>query len=96
VRIWTAVIRRPPAPLAPTYRARPYWWDGVALPPGSSGPLPGASDVVVIGSGYTGLGAALELARAGRHVAVVERGTLAEGASSRNGGMVHPGLKHDI
>jgi glycine/D-amino acid oxidase-like deaminating enzyme len=58
--------------------------------------LPGEADVVVVGAGYTALGAALELARRGRHVVVVDRGEVGAGASSRNGGMVHPGTKHDL
>jgi len=74
----------------------PYWWDGVALPdPMGERPLPEA-DVAVVGGGYTGLGAALELARRGRSVVVLDSGGIARGASSRNGGMVHPGVKRDL
>ena len=65
--------------------------------PDPAGERPAASvDVVVVGGGYTGLGAALELARRGRSVAVLDSGGIARGASSRNGGMVHPGVKHDL
>jgi len=53
-------------------------------------------DIAVVGGGYTGLAAALELARRGRAVAVLDSGGIARGASSRNGGMVHPGVKHDL
>jgi glycine/D-amino acid oxidase-like deaminating enzyme len=58
--------------------------------------LPGDADVLIVGAGYTGLGAALELARRGRHPVVVDRDGVASGASSRNGGMVHPGGKHAL
>jgi len=49
------------------------------------------ADVVIVGSGFTGLSAALELARAGRDVLVLERDSLGFGASSRNGGMIGSG-----
>src|SRR3990172_12781560 len=57
-------------------------------------PLPAKADVVVIGGGYTGLSAALQLAKHGASVTLLERESLGWGASSRNGGMVLPGLKH--
>jgi glycine/D-amino acid oxidase-like deaminating enzyme len=58
-----------------------------------TGDLPARTDVAVVGSGYTGLHAALELRRSGAEVTVLERETIGWGASSRNGGMVTPGLK---
>jgi glycine/D-amino acid oxidase-like deaminating enzyme len=51
------------------------------------------ADVAVVGAGYLGVTAALALAAGGARVVVVERGTLAEGASALNGGQVIPGLK---
>lgn len=59
-------------------------------------PLPERADVVVIGGGYTGLSAALQLAKLGAHVTVLERETIGWGASSRNGGMVLTGHKHGV
>ena len=50
----------------------------------------------MIGAGYTGLSAAWELARRRRRVVVVDRHEIGRGASARNGGMVHPGTKHDL
>lgn len=52
-----------------------------------------ACDVAIIGGGYTGLSAALHLARAGRSVIVVEAAEPGWGASGRNGGQVIAGLK---
>jgi glycine/D-amino acid oxidase-like deaminating enzyme len=84
------------APLSPDYEARPYWWDEVELPQPAPTPLPAEVDVVVVGAGYTGLAAAWELSRGGRHVVVVDRDDIGAGASSRNGGMAHPGGKRDV
>jgi glycine/D-amino acid oxidase-like deaminating enzyme len=50
-------------------------------------------DAVIVGGGYTGIMAAATLARRGRSVALLEKNELGWGASSRNGGMVHPGFK---
>ena len=65
----------------------PFWW--AAAPRDlASDPLPEAVDVAVVGSGYTGLSAALRLAEGGASVAVIDAGTLAAGASSRNFGLL--------
>ena len=63
------------------------------LPDRSGRPLPDTTDVVVIGGGYTGINAAREMARRGLAVSLVEAETLGFGASTRNGGIVHPGYK---
>ncbi len=49
-------------------------------------------DVVVVGAGFTGLRAALELAIKGVQVAVIDAGDVGWGASGRTGGQVNPML----
>jgi len=39
----------------------PYWWEGVRPISVRRAPLPRNADVLVVGSGYTGLSAALTL-----------------------------------
>ena len=76
------------------YERRPYWHATMpALPDRSGRPLPEDVDVAVIGGGYTGLAAARQLATQGASVAVLEARTLGWGASTRNGGIAHPGYK---
>jgi glycine/D-amino acid oxidase-like deaminating enzyme len=70
-----------------------YWLTTVQMPVPPAQPLPEKVDVAVIGSGFTGLSAALALAKRGAKVAVLESETIGWGASSRNGGMVLSGLK---
>ncbi|CAK7259512.1 MULTISPECIES: FAD-binding oxidoreductase [unclassified Shinella] len=48
-------------------------------------------DAVIIGGGLAGLSTALQLARAGRSVAVLEAESIGFGASGRNGGFVSAG-----
>lgn len=48
------------------------------------------ADVAIVGAGFTGLRAALELAQQGVNVVVVDAGQIGWGASGRNGGQVNP------
>ncbi len=84
------------APLASDFREVPLWHSGVTLPEGirRTSPLPTRADVAIVGGGYCGIMAAAELARRGRDVVLVEADELGTGASTRNGGMVIPELKH--
>jgi glycine/D-amino acid oxidase-like deaminating enzyme len=58
--------------------------------------VPDATDVAIVGGGYTGLSAARTLARLGADVTLLERDRLGAGASARNGGFVLPGFKPEL
>ncbi len=62
----------------------PYWWD--AAPPVDAPPAEWQNcvDVVIVGGGFTGFGAAIPLARAGLRVLIVEKDKIGAGASTRN------------
>lgn len=71
-----------------------------AVSAGAERPFPRLSgearaDVCVIGGGYTGLSAALHLAQAGARVVLVEAEAIGFGASGRNGGQIHTGLRKE-
>ena len=79
-------------------KTTPFWTDQFPRPadlPVASA-CPSEVDVAIVGSGYTGLTAARELAKSGAVVTVLERETIGWGASSRNGGMATPGIKQSI
>jgi glycine/D-amino acid oxidase-like deaminating enzyme len=79
--------------LSTDFRNAPYWWDAAPLTESADGALAPSYDVVVVGSGYTGLRAALTLARAGRSVAVFDKERPGFGASRRNAGYLGRTLK---
>ncbi len=77
-------------------RNEPYWWEAAPPTTLSQATVATRSDVVIVGAGYTGLSAAITLARAGRSVQVFDKLRPGEGASTRNGGIasgsVRPGF----
>lgn len=78
--------------LHPDFVARPYWWEAAAPTAWHSSELPAQTQVLIVGAGYAGLNAALELARAGVAVCAVDAEQFGFGASSRNGGAVSAGV----
>lgn len=72
-----------------------YWHDTASRFAGAvQGQVEGHYDVAVIGAGFTGLGAARQLAMSGAKVIVLEGETVGFGASGRNGGHLNNGLAH--
>jgi glycine/D-amino acid oxidase-like deaminating enzyme len=76
----------PAAALMPDFKNAPYWWDAAPPVPAPHQALPVSADVIIVGAGLTGLNAALPLARAGRHVVVLDREDIGFCASRRNAG----------
>ncbi|MET1160907.1 MAG: FAD-binding oxidoreductase [Pseudoxanthomonas sp.] len=70
------------------------WYAASAAPLPDQQPLQGRvdADVCILGAGYTGLSAALELAEAGYKVVVLEAERVGWGASGRNGGQAIAGF----
>jgi len=73
-----------------------YWLDGLGPAPRTGGDLPKEADVIIVGSGYTGLNAALECARAGRSTLVLDAGDPGQGCSTRNGGQISTSVKPSL
>jgi glycine/D-amino acid oxidase-like deaminating enzyme len=74
-----------------------FWADGRPRPPRDE-PPPERCDVLVVGAGYTGLWAALELLdrQPGLRVVVLDAARVGDGASGRNGGWLEPSLTHGL
>ncbi|MDO8958813.1 MAG: FAD-binding oxidoreductase [Rhodocyclaceae bacterium] len=73
---------------------RSSYYEATVVRPLSRAPLSGriAADVCVVGGGYAGLSAALELAERGYTVALLEAQQVGWGASGRNGGQALVGF----
>ncbi len=74
------------------FKARPYWWEAYTPLPLPEIDLPKDVRVAVVGAGYAGLSAALELDRAGFSCLVLDAAEPGFGASTRSGGMVSGGV----
>ena len=86
-----------PHALAPAARHAPSYYAATRREQAPTAPFegPAQADVCVIGGGYAGLATALHLARRGVDVVVLEQSLLGWGASGRNGGQVHVGMRRD-
>ena len=79
--------------LARDFKATPYWLEAAPLSDSEPGEMPPRTDVAIVGAGYTGLSAAVTLARRGREILVLEAGLPGDGASTKNAGNVTRTLK---
>jgi glycine/D-amino acid oxidase-like deaminating enzyme len=70
----------------------PYWWEAYRPTTGELVDVPRSVRVAIVGGGYAGLSAALELAKHGIDAVVLEANELGFGASTRNGGAVSGGV----
>ena len=75
------------------FKTAPYWWDEVPRPTLPEIALPERVDVAIVGSGYTGLHAALQTARGGRDTLVFDAEDAGWGCSTRNGGQISVSIK---
>ena len=75
------------------FQTAPYWWDRTPRPACTDTPLPGQTDVLIVGSGYTGLNAGLVTARSGLDTVIVDAESAGWGCSSRNGGQLSGEIK---
>lgn len=75
------------------FQAKPFWWERTPRPVLATEPLPATAEVLIIGSGYTGLSAAAQTAQHGLHTVVVDTGAIGHGCSTRNGGQVSPSIR---
>ena len=78
---------------AEEWKDTPFWLDGLRPISVSYAFKKSKVGVLVIGSGYTGLQAALRIARAGKDVLVVDAGYPGFGCSTRNGGQLSTSIK---
>lgn len=77
----------------PDYKETPFWWERVPRPVLPEAALPARVDVAIIGSGYTGLSAAIQTARGGRDTIVLDAEDAGWGCSTRNGGQISTSIK---
>jgi glycine/D-amino acid oxidase-like deaminating enzyme len=74
-------------------RHTPFWWDAAMPRRDVPSTFHESCDVAIVGAGYTGLAAAIVLAREGKSVQVFDRQRPGEGASSRNGGIMSGNIR---
>src|SRR5260370_27365353 len=68
------------------FKPIPYWWEAYTPTASDLVEVPRAARVAIVGGGYAGLSAALELAKHGIEAVVLEANELRFGASTRNCG----------
>ena len=76
-----------------TAQYQPYWWEAAPLSLQRNENTLDINDidVAIIGGGFTGISAALTLAKAGKKAIIFDQGPIGFGASTRNGGQIGSG-----
>lgn len=82
--------------LKPDCKHSSYWLDDAPPPPPTEAQPLETVDVAIIGSGYTGLNAAIETARGGRSTLVLDAEDPGWGCSTRNGGQISTSIKPSL
>lgn len=91
-------LRLPLLPQSGRMSENPQGWYGASAGAAQERPaLAGrrTADVCIVGAGYTGLSAAIHAAETGARVIVLEAERVGFGASGRNGGQIHTGLRKE-
>jgi gamma-glutamylputrescine oxidase len=91
------MARTAPAALKPSATHAPSYYAATVKERVATEPFrgPARTDVCVVGGGYAGLSTALHLARRGVEVTLLEQSLLGWGASGRNGGQAHVGMRRE-
>lgn len=82
--------------LSDDFKDTAYWLDDLPSAPALPDQPLSYVDVVIVGSGYTGLNAALETARGGRSTMVLDAQDPGWGCSTRNGGQISTSVKPSL
>lgn len=77
------------------FKPQPFWWDATPCLAMDEATLPKQVDVLIIGSGYTGLHCALETSAGGMDTLVIDAQSAGWGCSTRNGGQISGEVKPD-
>jgi glycine/D-amino acid oxidase-like deaminating enzyme len=76
----------------PDFKPSPFWWEAHAPQTLPDADLPRETRVAIVGAGYAGLAAAIELERNGIDCILLDANEPGFGGSTRNGGMVSGGV----
>ena len=76
----------------PDFQLKPFWWDEAEPTAGDLVEVPKEARVAIIGGGYAGISAAIELHDLGIEAVVLDAEFPGFGGSSRSGGMVSGGV----
>lgn len=87
---WSKVSNR--SIFHPAFKAKPYWWEAYEPQKLPETALPKDTPVAIVGAGYAGLNAAIELAKLGTECIVLDAAEPGFGGSTRNGGQVSGGV----